>query len=91
MIEESQSETWVVGPEYDDVLLGRLRRTLVALGYRVGEASWGVTGSQELSTWEARSASGSVLIQAETYVGLSVTGAAPLVGEVKQCFERSAN
>lgn len=91
MIEESQSETWLVGPEYDDELLGRLRQALAVLGYSVGDVSWGVAGSQEVSEWEARSAFGSLSIQAETYVGLRVTGATQLVGEVKQCFERGKN
>ncbi|MBU1413208.1 hypothetical protein KKC22_16990 [Myxococcota bacterium] len=79
-------EHWIVGPEYDKALFERLALTLRALGYRLGSEWSGVGGSQEISHWEISGPSGSLILEAETYVGLSLSGSAELVVEVRQHF-----
>lgn len=82
-------ETWVVGPEYDKKLRERLGEALKALHYDVPPGQWGIAGSQEVSVWEAHSKVGTLRIEAETYVGLSVAGPSGLVAAVRQRFELS--
>ena len=86
MEEHEGDKTWVVGPEWDDALLLRLGDALKALGYRVDKHEWGVGGSQELSTWNVHGDAGALRIEAETYIGLTVTGPSRLVDAVKQHF-----
>jgi hypothetical protein len=77
---------WNVGPEFNEALLRRLGATLRACGYAVDSRSWGVAGSQELSTWNVTGPRGVLLVEAETYIGLTVTGARPLIDELKNAF-----
>lgn len=77
---------WIVGREFDEALHRRLGATLRACGYTVDSKSWGVAGSQELSTWKVSGPRGELLVEAETYIGLSVTGASPLIDELKDAF-----
>jgi hypothetical protein len=77
---------WNVGPEFDEALLRRLGATLRACGYAVDSKSWGVAGSQELSTWKVSGPRGVLLVEAETYMGVTVTGASPLIDELKNAF-----
>jgi hypothetical protein len=53
MLERQQTDTWVVGAEYDAAVFQRLGSALEWLGYEFEKASWGVAGSQELTTWRA--------------------------------------
>ena len=80
-------QTWVVGLEYDDAAFARLGKALSSLGFRIDQESWGVVGSQEMSVWDARSKKGALRIEAETFIGLSVTGPRMLVDVVKNRFE----
>jgi hypothetical protein len=77
MPEDHEVETWVVGPEYEGAHFDRLRMALKTLGYRTVDNSWGVGGSQELRTWDITGPGGSLRVEAETYMGLSVSGSAP--------------
>lgn len=77
---------WVVGREFDEAVYRRLGATLRAYGYTVDSESWGVAGSQELSTWKVSGPRGALVVEAETYIGLTVTGSAPLIDELKQAF-----
>jgi hypothetical protein len=89
MTDHDATETWVVGPEHDDRLRARLGEVLRALGCRIDHREWGVAGSQEISTWDVHSASGMLRIEAETYVGLTVTGPRNLVDAVRQRFAQA--
>jgi hypothetical protein len=60
---------------------------LLDLGYRPTDKWWGVGGSQEVSHWEFTGALGIVTIEAETYVGLTVTGPDVAVSEVRARME----
>lgn len=81
-----KEEQWIVGAEYDDVAFVALGTSLRTLGYTLDTKSWGMGGSQEISTWLIRGPKGKLKIEAETYISLSVSGAADLVHEVRQHF-----
>ena len=80
------TERWIVGAEHDEQLLEALGTCLRSLGYELDAPSWGVGGSQELSSWSAASPQGSLVVEAETYIGLSVSGPSVLVGAVRERF-----
>lgn len=76
-------KTIVLGPEYDEHLRSALRAALRALGARGLDHQWGTAGSQELEVFEAQVGNERLVIEAETYVGLSVTGPSDLVDTVE--------
>jgi hypothetical protein len=78
------TKRWQIGPEYEADLFGKLGRVLHSLGYHVGEDWWGVGGSQEVSRWEISGPGGDLVVEAETYVGLSVSGPTELVSVIKE-------
>ena len=80
-------ERWVVGPEHDGSLFVKLGHTLRSLGYKLGPEWTAIGGSQEISNWEVSSESGTLVIESETYIGLSVTGPAALVQQLQFGFQ----
>jgi hypothetical protein len=74
---------WIVGPEHNDATLSKLMLSLLELGYKIQDESWGVGGSQEIHKWAASSLEGSVSVESETYIGLSVIGTVELVEKLK--------
>jgi hypothetical protein len=52
------TETWVVGPEYEGPQFGMLGRALRDLGYVLSSQEYGVGGSQEIRTWRVVGPSG---------------------------------
>ena len=83
------TERWEVADEHNDEAFARLGRALGVLGFDVADKLSGVGGSQDYSRWELQSADGSVVVEAETYLGLSVAGSAELVRRVREQFARS--
>lgn len=81
------TEQWVVGPEYDEQLFRRLGAVLKSMGFNLDSKWDGIGGSQDIFHWELKSPDGSLVIESETYMGLSVEGAAELVQCVRQQFE----
>jgi hypothetical protein len=81
------TEKWVVGPEHDEQLFRRLGTVLKSMGFNLDSKWDGISGSQDISHWELKSPDGSLFIESETYVGLSVEGAAELVHRIRQQFE----
>jgi hypothetical protein len=77
-------ETWVVGEEFDASLQRALGAALRELGYVLDDESWGVGGSQELLRWILDAPLGQLVVEAETYVGLSVSGPAAAVDAVRR-------
>jgi len=75
-------EKIVLGDEYDVELRKTLFEVLQKLGATEIEKSSGVAGSQEVQTFCAKVGAKSVLVEAETYIGLSLTGDPFLVREV---------
>jgi hypothetical protein len=80
------AEHWIVGSEHGQALFAQLGTSLRALGYRLGNEWSGVGGSQDISHWEVSGPEGSLVVEAETYVGLSVSGPKELVLAVKRHF-----
>ncbi len=80
------AEKWIVGAEYDQALFLSLGRCLSELGYAAENKSWGVGGSQEISEWVVTGPKGTLFIESETYIGLSVSGPTELVLQMRQYF-----
>jgi hypothetical protein len=80
----TREETIVLGAEYDDGLRAALREVLVDLGGNALRRDWGVGGSQELERVETQIEGQRLLIEAETYMGLSITGSSELVQKVQR-------
>ena len=83
-------ETWNAGPEYDNAIQRRLKTVLLDLGYRPSDKWWGVGGSQEISHWEFAGVLGNLTVEAETHVGLTITGPDAAVSEVRARMELQA-
>lgn len=86
----NEQATINLGDEYDDVLRDALRRVLLenkAVGI---DKSWGVGGSQEIENLKVRVGEDVVLIESETYIGLSISGpkliVEKLAAEVRAAF-----
>jgi hypothetical protein len=80
------SEQWVVGAEHDAAQFERLGCALRSLGYDI-ETHWsGFGGSQQVSRWELIGPKGVLVVEAETYIGLHVTGVSELVSELRSSF-----
>ena len=77
---------WLLADEQDVGAFARLGAALKELGYVVNEHEWGVGGSQELSTWELGAPGGSIMVCAETYMGLSVSGPSALIAALRERY-----
>ena len=82
------SEKWIVGSEYDEKLFQALKSSLVALGFMLDSKWDAIVGSQDITSWKLVNSKGELTIESETYIGLSVTGTASLVQELKQQFSK---
>jgi hypothetical protein len=71
-----------LGDEFDDTLRDAVRTALVEMGAVAGEASWGLGGSQEVAALQAVIDGEHVIVEAETYAGLTVTGTEATVRRV---------
>ncbi len=78
----SRPMTIRLGDEFDDTLRDAVRTALVEMGAVPGEASWGLGGSQEIETLQAVIDGERVTVEAETYAGLTITGAEVTVRRV---------
>lgn len=85
-----QAMKWVVGDEYDEVAFTRLKRALGDLHYSVLDQWSGLAGSQDIQQWTAVSPMGQLVIESETYVGLSVQGLPSLIADLQARYEQSA-
>jgi hypothetical protein len=73
-----------LGDEFDDTLRDAVRRALVDLGAVSGEVTWGIAGSQEIEALAAVIDGERVIVEAETYAGLTITGAEVTVRRVAE-------
>lgn len=69
-----------LGEETDAALLGALRAAVLAQGGAMRAVEHSVAGSQELVRYAILLPGGALEAVAETYVGLSLRGPAPLIG-----------
>ena len=72
----------VLGPEHDQDLRTALRDVLRTLGATSIRHDWGVAGSQEFEELAVDIGKQRVLVEAETYIGLSITGPPDLVDHI---------
>lgn len=76
------SKTIILGDEYDADLKSRLIDKLKSIGAEPVSTDWGVAGSQELDSLSVQLRGEIVVIEAETFVGLSISGSDELVDEI---------
>lgn len=76
------TKTIILGAEYDESLRNALRVVLVGHGGACVESLFGVGGSQEIETFSVRLGDDLVVVEAETYVGISISGPQNLVSEI---------
>ncbi|MCZ4432168.1 hypothetical protein O3S81_20885 [Agrobacterium sp. SOY23] len=79
------ARTVILGPEYDQHLRATIMEVMRQLGASFESRNWSVAGSQEIETVQARLAGHEITIEAETYIGLSITGDENTISEI---FER---
>ena len=72
----------VLGDEYDDALRHALLDTLTALGADIDARQWGLGGARIIETTKLSLGKDRLVIEAETYVGLSITGEARVVERI---------
>ena len=80
---------WEVGPEHDNQLFQRLGDALRESGFDLASKWDAVAGSQDISHWKVSCTDGSLVVEAETYIGLSVEGPSQLIDRVRNQFEAS--
>ena len=72
----------ILGSEYDHALRQTVLDCLLELGAEVSARQFGLGGSQILETTKLTLGKSLVVVEAETYVGLSVSGEARVVDRV---------
>ena len=72
----------VIGREYDKALRHELFEVLTELGAQIEARQWGLGGSQILETAKVSLGRDTLVVEAETYVGLTLAGEARLVDRV---------
>ncbi len=77
-----------LGAEHDEALRARLTAVMSALGGRTTHRSIGVGGSQELVALEMQIEGERMIVEAETYIGLSLRGRADLVDRIVNLLNR---
>lgn len=79
----SPQKTVALGAEHDGALRAALRDVLTRLGAKVLAHRWGVAGSQELETLEVLVGVDRVVIEAETFIGLTICGPADVIDRIR--------
>ena len=64
----------ILGDEYDDEIREILRVVLISNGAIEADKSWGVGGSQEIETMHIKLGGDLIVVEAETFIGLTITG-----------------
>jgi hypothetical protein len=72
----------VLGDEYDEALRQIVMDCLAAMGADVEARQWGLGGSQIIDTCKVSLGRDLLVVESETYVGLSIRGEARLVDRV---------
>lgn len=77
-----ETQRIILGDEYDEVLREALHAVLLRNGAIDVDKSWGIGGSQEIEILIISLGSDVITIEAETFVGLSVSGPKTVVEEI---------
>jgi len=81
----------VVGREYDKALRHALFELLAELGAQIAARQWGLGGSQILETAKVSIGKDTLVVEAETYVGLRLSGEARVVDRVAALLAARTN
>lgn len=76
--------TVVLGDEYDQHLRAALVLVMLQLGAVLENRNWFVAGSQEVETFLWQLAGQTITVEAETYMGLSISGDDRTIGDIAQ-------
>lgn len=80
----------ILGNEYDVSLFVTLKDILATQQATPLDKTWGVGGSQEISTWHVSIGGQTLTIEVETYMGLSLFGPADLVSQIASAVAEQA-
>jgi len=81
--------TVIIGDEFDDALRLKLFNVLKQLGaIAQGQTNWFVAGSQELSELKVILEEQVLYIEAETFIGLSLTGNIDVVQRICELLKK---
>jgi hypothetical protein len=75
-------ETVRLGNEYDNTLRDALGVVLTEMSSQRASSDWMLAGSQELDRTRVNIGGRALLIESETYIGLTITGETSLVQEI---------
>lgn len=78
------TKTLVLGDEYDQQLRAALVQVLLQLGAVLENRNWVVAGSQEVETFLWQLAGQDITVEAETYMGLSISGDENTINDIAQ-------
>lgn len=81
------NQTLNLGPEYDQKMLQALFDALTAEGAQTIVQRADVVGSQEIGYWKFQLADGTVEVEAETYLGISISGPVALITRLTQIIQ----
>lgn len=81
------SKTIILGDEYDDDLRDSLVNVLKGLGAIPVDSDWAAAGSQELETFKFELNGQTLCVEAETYIGLSLSGDEIQLNEIVKQLE----
>jgi len=76
--------TVILGPEYDQHLRVTVMEVMRELDASIESRNWSVAGSQEIETVQAQLYGNAITIEAETYIGLSITGEENMIDEISK-------
>ncbi|RAK62543.1 hypothetical protein [Phenylobacterium kunshanense] len=79
----------VLGGEFDGALRERTRRVLHEAGAKLASSEWGIGGSQELTVEEWILDGATLILEAKTYMGLSLSGPDDLVVRITDALGSS--
>jgi hypothetical protein len=77
-----EQEKIILGDEYDELLKENLKEVLRELGGQIDSSGRGIGGSQEIDTVIANINGHKIIIEAETYIGLSISGDKEIVNNI---------
>jgi len=76
--------TVVLGDEYDQQLRTAIMQVMLQLGAVLENRNWVVAGSQEVETFLWQLAGQAITVEAETYMGLSISGDENTINDIAQ-------
>jgi hypothetical protein len=79
---QSNRRVIVLSPEYDKNTRNALQSILAELGATLSTGQWNIGGSQEIESISAILCGQEIIVEAETFIGLTITGEDEIVTSV---------